>query len=138
MGVGREALEMVLHRLVEQLVVGEQVGEPAQLVAVGKMAHDNQVGHLNEGGFLREFLDWNAAVAQNTFLAIDEGDLAQAGSCIGVAIVQGDVTRRITKRRNVHCQFIFRASAYREFVTLSVQNEFRFFIHNANALKHHD
>ena len=98
MGVGREALEMELHVLVQQLVLGQQIRKTPQLGAVGQLAHDDQVGHLDEGGFLRQFLDGNAAVAQDALLAVDERDLAATRAGVAVAVVQRDVAGLVAQR----------------------------------------
>ena len=109
MGVGREALEVVLHRLVQQLVVRQQVGEPPQFGAVGQLAHDDQVGHLDERGFLGQLLDGDAAVAQDALLAVNESDLALARAGVGVAVVQGDVAGFVAQRGDINRAFLFRS-----------------------------
>ena len=91
MGAGGEALEMELHVLVQELVVGEQIREPLDLRVVGKIAVNDQIGGLDEIGLFSQFLNGDAAVAQNTLIAIDKGDLAGAGTGVPVAVINGDV-----------------------------------------------
>jgi hypothetical protein len=87
MRLNREAFKVVPHRFVQQLIVRQQVREPPQLRAVRQLAHDNQVRHLDERGFLRQFLDRDAPVTQDALLPINERDLALARAGIPVAIV---------------------------------------------------
>ena len=80
---GGEALEMVLHAFVQQLVLGQQIRKRRNSRAVRQMAQNDQVRDFDESGFLGQFLDRNAAIAQNAVFAVNESDLAVAGA--GVA-----------------------------------------------------
>ena len=135
MGVGREAFEVVLHVLVQHLVLGQQVRETPQLGAGGQLAHDDQVGHLDEGGFLRQLLDGDAAVAQDALLAVDEGDLALAGTGVAVAVVQRDVAGLVAQRGDVHRALLFGAFDNRKLAALSVQYQFGSLFHKQLSLK---
>ena len=49
-----------------------------QLRGRGQLAVQQQIGDFEEGAFLRQLLNGVAAIAQNAFVAIDEGDGAVA------------------------------------------------------------
>jgi hypothetical protein len=88
---GGEALEMILHAFVQQLVFGEPLGKLPELVAVRQAAPDQQERDLDERRLLREFFDWDSAIPQDALFAVDEGDGAFAGTGIAVAVVEGDM-----------------------------------------------
>ena len=66
------------------------VDEPVELLPRRKLAPDEEVGDLEEGGVLGELLDRVAAVAEHALLAVEVGDRARAGSGVAVAGVVGD------------------------------------------------
>ena len=102
---GREAVEEVAHVLVQHLVFREQVGELGELRAAGKIAVDEQVGGLDEGAFFRQFRDVVAAVAQDAFFAVDEGDGALAGTGVAVAGIERDAAGLVSEREDVDPHF---------------------------------
>jgi hypothetical protein len=59
-------------------VVRHEVDELLELLGGGQLAVEQQVGHLEEGGLLRELLDGVAAVLEDALVAVDEGDGAAA------------------------------------------------------------
>ena len=91
--------EEVQHVLVDEGGFVEERGELLQLRRGGKLAVEQEVGHLGEGGLLRQLLDGIAAVAQDPLLPVDEGDGAPAGAGVLVALVQRDVARRLAQAR---------------------------------------
>ena len=90
MGVAREDVERGLEVLVQQGVVAQVGVEVLQLVGGGQLTVDQQVGHLVEGGVFCEVGDVVAAVAQDSFVAVDVGDLGLGGAGGNVAGVEGD------------------------------------------------
>jgi hypothetical protein len=72
-GGRREAVEQLLHVLVEQGVAGELLLEAGELGRSRQLAVDEQVADLGERGAAGDLLDRVAAVAQDAALAVDEG-----------------------------------------------------------------
>ena|SRR5437867_3493165 len=107
MGVAREALEMVLHGLVEQFVFGELVRKMPQLGAAGQTAHDDQVGYLDEGGFFGEFFDGYAAITENAAFTVNESDAALARAGVGVTVVQRDAAGGGAERGDINRALFF-------------------------------
>ena len=62
---------MKLHVLVQKLVFRQQVGKLPQLRVLRQRAVNEQVGRLDETGFLRQFLDRDPAITQNTLVAVN-------------------------------------------------------------------
>ena len=73
-----ESLHELLGVLMDHCVVRYVVHPFIQLPCCWKLPVQDQVGYLEIGAFLRELLDWIAAISQDPFVAIDEGDLALA------------------------------------------------------------
>ena len=110
MGGGRESFEVVAHALVEHFVFREQCGKLGELRGGGKFAVDEQVSGLDEGAFLRELGDVVAAVLEDAFFAVDEGDRALAGTGVSVARVERDAAGFCAKRADVDSDFSFRSN----------------------------
>ena len=89
-GVGRDVLELVLHPLVQQLVGGQQVAEPGQLLPLRLPPENQHPRHLDEAGLGGELLDGDAAIAEDALLAVDEGDGAAADARVAQGRVVGD------------------------------------------------
>lgn len=123
MGGGGEALEVEFHGLVDHLVVGEEVGEAAELVAGGEFAVDDEVGGLDEGGVLGDLFDGDAAVAEDAFFAVYEGDGALAGAGVGVAVIEGDETGLGAELGDVEGQLAFGSAEHGELVGLAIKFE---------------
>jgi hypothetical protein len=83
MGAGREVLEQLLHRLVQQAVVGQLVAELVELGEARQGAVDQQVADLLEARLGGQLLDRVAAVAQDAAVAVDVGDGAGARAGVG-------------------------------------------------------
>ena len=90
MGMRGEALEMVLHRLIEQLVFREQIRKLAQLGAGWQPSHHQQMCHLDKRRLFRQLFNRDSTVAEDAFFAINERDLALTRAGVGVAVVQRD------------------------------------------------
>jgi hypothetical protein len=88
--VDGEGFEVVLEAFVEMGVAGEAFAEAAELVGSGEAAEDEELGGFDEGGFLGEFFDGIAAVAEDAFFAVDEGDGAGAAAGVSIGGVEGD------------------------------------------------
>ena len=88
-GIVAEPLQdPLVEILVDQCCFGD-LGLPAlQLVTVGQLAGDQQVGHLQEAALLGQLFDWVAAVAEVALVAIQFGHRtvgARGGAKGGVA-----------------------------------------------------
>ena len=129
MSGGRKSFEVVLHRLMQQLILGEEVGELAQLLAVGQAAHNDEMGDFDECGLFRQFLDRDPAIAKNSLFAIDERDLALAGARVAVPIIERDLARLIAKGGDIDSEFFLRSFHNRQFGSPAVQYQFSRFIH---------
>ena len=73
-----EAVDELLDVLVDERVVRDVVLPGCELLLVGELAVDQQVGHLEERALLGQLVDRIAAVAQDPGGAIDEGHRAAA------------------------------------------------------------
>ena len=88
-GVVAEALHEGLDVLVDERVVGDLVHPGVHLRLGGERAVDEEVGHLEEAGLLRQLLDRVAAVLQDALVAVDVGDRAATGRRVDEAGVVG-------------------------------------------------
>ncbi len=80
MGVVVEALEEPLpHILVDERVVGDVVTPVRELLFVGQLALQQEIGHLQVGRALSQLFDGIAPVAQNPDVPVEIGDGALAG-----------------------------------------------------------
>src|SRR4029077_2130002 len=79
MGVIVEAVEEFLDALMNKSVMSDVIGPIVELSACGKVAVKNQVGGFEIGALLRQLLDGISAIAQDAFVAVNEGDAADAG-----------------------------------------------------------
>jgi len=131
----REALEVVLHGFVQQLVVGQQIRKVPQFRTVWQPTHNQQMGDLDKGGFLRQFLDGNPAVAQNPLLPINKGNLAAAGARVAITFVQRDAASLVAQGGNVNGPLSLTARYNRERIALSVQCQHRSLVHKQLLLK---
>src|SRR5690349_22659934 len=100
-----EAFEVVLHGFIEQLVIGKQVREAAQFGAGGQSAHYQEMGNLDEGRALSQFLYRNTPVTKDAFLAVNKRNPTLAGTGVGIAVIQGDEAGLIAQRGNVNRTF---------------------------------
>ena len=76
MGVVVEPVhEALAHVLVNERVVGDLVGPRRQLLLIGQLAVEQQIGDLEVGGVVGELLDRIAAVAEDAGVAVEVGDL---------------------------------------------------------------
>ena len=91
--VGREALEEVLHVLVEQRVARELCRSVAGAASRSAAAVDEQVRCLDERRLLGQLLDRDAAVAEDPLVAVDEGDGALGRRRVHERRVERDVAR---------------------------------------------
>ncbi len=121
MRVGRKAFEMTAQALVHHLILGEPLAETFQLLFGGQSAPDHQPGGFDEGAVLGQLLDRDAAIAQDTLVAVDVGDGGLAGTGVAIPVVQGDVARAVAQRADVERQFVFGSLDGREIMKLSIQ-----------------
>ena len=69
-----ESVHESLDVLVHERVVGDLVHPGVVLLLGGQLALDQEIGHLEEVGLLRELLDRVAAVLEDALVAVDVGD----------------------------------------------------------------
>ncbi len=93
MAVVRESLEMVFEIFVQTGVGADFRPEGVELFACREFAVDDQVSGTEKRRFFCQLLDRYPPVAQNAFFTIDEGDVAETGARIAVALVKGDIPR---------------------------------------------
>src|SRR5579872_4273200 len=77
MGVVVESVEELLDALVNKGVVRDVVVPILQLRGGGQLAVENQIGRLGVSALFGELFDGIAAISQNAFVAVDEGDFAR-------------------------------------------------------------
>src|SRR3989442_12806506 len=80
MRVVAEALDELLDVLVHVRVVRDVEDPAVELILGGQFSVDQEIGDLEVGALLAELLDWDAAVPELAFVAVDPGDRAAAGS----------------------------------------------------------
>src|SRR5690348_5364230 len=77
-GVIMKAVEEFLDALMNEGVMGDVVTPFLELFARGKFAKNNQIGGFEIAASLGQFLNGVSAIAENTLIAVNEGDLALA------------------------------------------------------------
>ena len=97
--------------------------------SLGRSAVHEQVGRLGEEGLFGQILDGDAPVAQDTLVAVDEGDVALAGTRIAVARVQGDIAGVVAQGGDVDGLFTLGSQDDGILVGLAFQDDFRFLRH---------
>ncbi len=106
MGIVAEAFHELLDVL-EDAHVDAQGGKPlGLLLGGGQLAVDDEIGYLREGAVLGQVGDVVAAVAQDSFVAIDERDLALAGRRVHESGIVGHHPEVIGVNLNlaqIHC-----------------------------------
>jgi hypothetical protein len=120
----RQALEELLQVLVQHRVVGHVVRELRQLRRARQLLVQQQPHHLDEMALLRELFDRVAGVAQDALLAVQEGDLRQAGAGVAEARVVGDGAGLGAQLANVDGDFTFAADHHRQIDLLVTESEF--------------
>ncbi len=130
-----ESLELVLHALVEQLVLDEEILEALALIARGEASPDDEIGGLDEIGFFGDFLDVDAAVAEDARLAIDEGDVADAGAGVAVAIIEGDIPGERPELGDVDRLLVFSAGDNRQLGLRAIDDDGSCFRHSGVPLR---
>ena len=124
------------HRVVLQVVAE---GVEARLGR--QFPVQQQVGHFHEGAALGQLFDGVAAITQDAFAAVDEGDLAGAGRGGGEAGIVGEITQPRGKTLDVQCRLAFGAADDGQFNLfarrLVVNQDFiaghRFLLHSVNV-----
>ena len=87
MGVVMKAVEKLLDALVNKSVMRDVIGPVFQLGSRGQFAIQQQISGFQVGAFFREILDGIAAITQDSDIAINVRDSADAGS----RVVEGRV-----------------------------------------------
>ena len=118
--VRREAVEVMQHVLVDELVLAEHAPELRELGGGRQLAEDQEVGGFDEARALGELLDRVAAVAKDAFFAVDERDLARARAGVGVAAVERDEPGLGAQLRDVDRGLGFGADDGGQLVALAV------------------
>ena len=75
-GVVVKPVQEFFHRFVNEGVVRDVIRPLLELRAGGQFAVQNQIGRFEISALLGQLLDRIAAVSQDAFVAVDEGDLA--------------------------------------------------------------
>src|SRR5271157_3457365 len=86
---------------------------------------DQEPGCLCERGVLGNLLDWNAPIAQDPFLTVDEGDLAYAGSRVPVPRVERDQAGAGAELGNIEGQLTFGTLDDRQFDRSAIERQCR-------------
>src|SRR5438045_2246827 len=84
-----KTIEKFFDALVNEVVMADVPGPVLELFFGGQFALKKQVRGFKVGAFFHEFFNGIAAVAQNSLVAIDIGNAADAGSGV---VVSGIVT----------------------------------------------
>jgi hypothetical protein len=82
MGIVAEPFQELDDVGVDVGVVGDLVHPLVQFLLAGQLAFTEQPGHFQEAGLVRQLLDRVAAIAEDSLVAVDEGDRAAAGGGI--------------------------------------------------------
>src|ERR1051326_1869282 len=100
-----------------------------QFGAVWEFSENDQVGNFDEGGFFSQLFYGDAAIAQDSLLAVDESDFAEAGTGVGVAVVECNVAGLPPERRNINRQLFLGPLDDRKLAALPVYVQFNTLIH---------
>ena len=101
--------------LVQHGVVHHTGGKILVLRLVRQLAVQQQIGDLQEGGFLRQLLDRVAAIQQHALVAVDIGDLAFTGGSGAVAGIEGEDAQIVVDLADVGHLRADRAADQRQF-----------------------
>ncbi len=115
-----EAVEVMQHVLVDVLVGAQQAPELRELRRRRQLAEDQEVRRLYEARPFGQIFDGIAAIAEDAFLAVDEGDLALAGARVAVAAIECDEPGFGAQLRDIDGRLGFRADNDRHFIALAV------------------
>src|SRR5271157_6077626 len=97
----------------------------SELGAGWQTAMDQEPGCLCERGVLGKLLDRDAAIAQDPFLTVDEGDLACASSGVAVPGVERDQAGAGSKLGNIESQLTFGTLDDRQFDRSPIERQGR-------------
>ena len=109
MGAARKMVEEMAHVLVKQGILVQETGEKPALLLIRERPVHQQISDLHERLRLDQFLDRNAAVAQNPLFPVDEGDPAVTDGGIGKTPVQRHISGLLPERADVESLFPFRS-----------------------------
>ncbi len=90
MRIAAEAAVEVQHLLVQHGVIGDGVLEVVLLLLLWQLAMQQEVAHLHKVAVLGQILDLVAAMQEDAFFAVDEGDGGLAARRRGEARVVGE------------------------------------------------
>ena len=90
MRVAAEAVVELADLLVQHRVPHHAEVEFLPLLRVRQVTVKQQIAYLKEVGVLGELFDGIAAIQQDTFVAVDVGDLALARRCSAVSGIEGE------------------------------------------------
>ena len=125
MRAARETHEKVQHVLVNEGRLVQESGKLFKLGRGGQLAVEKKVCDFGECGMLGKLLDGVAAVAQDAFLPVDEGDGAPAGPGVLVALVQRDIAAGFAEAADIDGPLSLGPPHDRQLVLLSLENELR-------------
>ena len=88
MRVAAEAAEEADQLFMHHRVIGDVLDPIGLLLLVGQFAILQQIGDFEKIAFVRQLIDGIAAMQQNAFIAVDEGDFGFARPGRGVSRVK--------------------------------------------------
>ena len=100
----------MLHVLVDQRMPREQRGKFRQLLAVRQFAVNNQISDLDKRRLFSELFDGNAAITQNTLVAVDETNRTRCRRGVHKRRVERHVSGLGAERRDVDTLLVLRPS----------------------------
>ena len=123
--VGREGIEVQIHRPVQSRVLGQPVPEVVTLRLSRQLAENEQPCRLHEGDLLLgKGLDWQTPIGEHSLLTVDPGDGRPARGGVGECRVESrHVAGHLTKIRDVDDPVAGGADEDGEGVLLAVENE---------------
>ena len=133
----RKVVEEVTHILVQQRIVVEHFGEIATLLLVRHRSMHKQIGDLNKRTGLDQFFDRDAAVTQNSALAVDESDAAVARSGVHEPRVNRDESGLLSELGDIKCFFAFGSGDNRKLylAIADFQHDKFIFLHEPDSLQ---
>ena len=92
-------------------------------------AINQQISYFEEARFFGQLLNGIAAVAENAFFAVEEGDGTFGSASIFVARIEGYVTGLVAQLADVKCFFVFGAFDNGQDNGFAVEDKFSRFCH---------
>ncbi len=123
MGIRGESFEEFFHIFVDHGVIGELSAEVCELAGGGEFAVEEEPGGFDEVGVFGELFDGVTAVAEDAFVAVDEGDGTFAGAGAVEAGVHGDGAGLAEQFGDIDGCFVFGAADDGEIPGFSIEGQ---------------